>query len=789
MKTNAETQRPSVAVRGITNRLTLSGRAVWLVMIAIASPVLAVTYYATYKLNGGTATQSDETYSATATDTSAVWVTNSGKLTLNNCTVTTSGKSSSVDSSSQYGLNAGVLADSKGTLTMSGCSVTTSGSGANGLFATGAGAAVSLSNGTITTTGTASHGVDATYGGSITLANVTISTAADGASAGLSTDFGGGTVTVTGGTVTTAGTKSPAIYSTGVITVSGAKLVAIGGDGAVIDGANSIILTDTSLQGKLCGVKVHRTAKTSGSATVTITGGSLTATAGDAFLFAAESGSLTAAVTLKGGATVSTSSGCLVDATSGSTVTFTAEGETLTGSLIADSTSAVTAALKNGTVLTGKTTKAALTVDSTSAWAVPTASALTQLTMTGTISLGSPANTVTVTGAANLGGSLVVGTGSVTPAVGTYTLIQAGTVSGTFSSLTLPSGLTGTLNYSATAVTLSIAQAQVTPSLSHPWGIAVDSSGVLYVADSNDNTVRKITSDGVVTTLAGGVGLAGSTDANGTEARFNHPTGIAIDIIGNLYVADSNNNTIRKITADGVVTTLAGGVGLVGSTDANGTEARFNYPTGIAIDGIGNLYVADANNHTIRKITTDGVVTTLAGGAGLAGSIDANGIEARFNYPTDIAIDGIGNVYVADSNNHTIRKITADGVVTTVAGKAGLSGSVNGAGTTALFNQPGGLALGGLGNVYVADTGNNTLRRITPEGIVTTFAGLPTIAGLKDGTGTAALFNQPQTLAFDSSGNLYVVDTGNAALRKVTSEGVVTTLSLSFPTATDATSR
>jgi len=476
-----------------------------------------VTYYATYKLSGGTATESDQAYAASAIDTSAIWVTDSGKLTLVNPTITTTGNTSSADNSSKYGLNAGVLTSPAGVVTITGGSVTTSGSGANGLFATGAGSAITMSDGTITTTGSAAHGVDVTYGGAITLTNVAISTQGDGASAGLSTDFGGGTVTVAGGSVTTAGTKSPAIYSTGVITVSGAKLTATGGDGAVIDGANTIALKDTSLLGKKCGVKVHRTAPSSGSATVAIDGGSLTATAGEAFLFVAESGSLAAAVIVKGGATISTSTGCLVNATSASTVTLTADGETLAGSLIADNTSSIAATLKNGTTLTSAITKAALTVDSTSTWVVQGASTLAKLTTAGTISFGSLANTVTVTGAASLGGKLLLNLGTTVPSAGTYPLVSAGTVSGAFSSLafsqTLPPGVTATLDYSGTAVTLTVAQTSPT--------------------------------------------IAGRKDATGADALFNQPKALAFDSSDNLYVADTSNAAIRTITPAGVVTTVS----------------------------------------------------------------------------------------------------------------------------------------------------------------------------------------------------------------------------------------
>src|SRR5262249_15425492 len=176
----------------------------------------------------------------------------------------------------------------------------------------------------------------------------------------------------------------------------------------------------------------------------------------------------------------------------------------------------------------------------------------------------------------------------------------------------------------------------------------------------------------VVTTLAGAAGMPGSADGTGADARFDAPWGVAVDSAGNVYVADRYNDTIRKITAVGVVTTLAGTAGMVGGADGAGAAARFFYPTGVAVDSAGNIYVADNDNYTIRKITAIGVVTTLAGTAEARGSADGTGANARFSGPVAVAVDSAGNVYVADGpNNFTIRKITAAGEVTTLAGTAG----------------------------------------------------------------------------------------------------------------------
>jgi sugar lactone lactonase YvrE len=448
-----------------------------------------------------------------------------------------------------------------------------------------------------------------------------------------------------------------------------------------------------------------------------------------------------------------------------------------------------------------------------------------------------------------------------------------------------------------------------------PYGIALDSAGNVYVADSVNNLIRKISPAGVVTTLAGS-GNAGATDATGTAASFNFPTGVAVDAAGNVYVGDQNNHKIRMITAVGVVTTLAGS-GTAGATDATGTSASFNTPGGLAVDSAGTVYVADQLNNKVRKVTALGVVTTLAG-SGSRGAIDASGTAASFWLPAALAVDSSGTVFVADQFNQKIRSISAAGVVTTLAG-TGRAGAADGdIGTSATFNNPGGIALDGIGNliigdldnhnirkvtlpntvvmggsfsniatstlaggtygaisyasaapaiasvnatsgvvtgiapgtttitatqaatsgtnatatqfytitviaatptltfptavgavttlagsgtagainamgtsasfnalglavdnsgnVYLADTGNHLIRKISAQGLVTTLAGNAGVAGSTDGTGTSALFNTPKDVAVDNAGNVYVADTSNHTIRKITAQGVVTTL-------------
>ncbi len=310
------------------------------------------------------------------------------------------------------------------------------------------------------------------------------------------------------------------------------------------------------------------------------------------------------------------------------------------------------------------------------------------------------------------------------------------------------------------------------------FGLARDGAGNLYVADTYNSTIRKISTTGVVSTLAGTPAVAGSADGSGGAASFSNPEGVAVDASGNVYVVDSGNNLIRKITPDGVVSTLAGPAGSKGLANGSSTPAIFAVPHGIAVDASGNVYVADIGSNTIRKITSDGVVTTLAGNATVApGYVDDMGSAARFRGPVNIAVDAFGYVYVADLYNHIIRKVTPMGAVSTLAGTAGATGAADGTGANARFDSPVGIAVDGVGNVYVADIGNNNIRKITANGEVTTLAGNADVGpGSADGVGSAALFNSPEGVAVDLAGNVYVADAQNDTIRKITPARVVSTV-------------
>jgi sugar lactone lactonase YvrE len=292
-----------------------------------------------------------------------------------------------------------------------------------------------------------------------------------------------------------------------------------------------------------------------------------------------------------------------------------------------------------------------------------------------------------------------------------------------------------------------------TASFNSPQGVAADAAGTLYVSDSFNHVIRKITASGVVTTYAGSgeMGFSGGTNAT---AKFYSPQGIAVDAAGNVYVADQGNNAIYKITS--TTTTILAGSGSSGATNGTGTAASFSAPQGIAVDATGNVYVADRNNNLIRKITAAGVVSTLAG-SGAANYLNAEGTTAAFRRPVAVAVDAAGMVYVADQGNFAIRKITPAGVVSTLLGNSIVA---------ALLNTPAGIAVDAQGNLFITDQSGRILT-ITSANVLYTLAGKADTSGFLDGSKSNALFSGPIGIAVNAAKNIFVADYNNNRIRKL----------------------
>ncbi|HWQ35479.1 MAG TPA: Ig-like domain-containing protein [Blastocatellia bacterium] len=300
----------------------------------------------------------------------------------------------------------------------------------------------------------------------------------------------------------------------------------------------------------------------------------------------------------------------------------------------------------------------------------------------------------------------------------------------------------------------------------NPEKVATDAAGNLYLTDTGNHRIRKVAPNGVITTVAGSGSVGASGDGGpATAASLNQPRGVAVDSAGNIYIADSGNHRIRKVAPNGVITTVAGD----GADDFSGdggpaTTAKLSSPYGVAVDGAGNVYIADTGNSRIRKINiTTGVISSLTnGGYGYSGD-GGQAAAAKLSFPEAVFVDGAGNVYLSDTGNYRIRRIGADGIITTIAG-TGTPGSVGegGKATSAQINQPSGLTVDAAGVIHFADRGNHRIRRIAADGTITTVVGTGTAgANGENNSATAAQLRSPSGVATDPAGNLFIADTGN----------------------------
>jgi uncharacterized protein (TIGR03437 family) len=340
--------------------------------------------------------------------------------------------------------------------------------------------------------------------------------------------------------------------------------------------------------------------------------------------------------------------------------------------------------------------------------------------------------------------------------------------------------------YAGNGTVLSSGDGGAAPSAgTNTAGVAVDASGNLFIADGYNNRVRKVSTSGIITTVAGN-GTQGFSGDGGaaTAASLGFPVAVAVDAAGNLFIADLYNNRVRKVSTNGVITTVAGngtknvqsGLGSYSGDNGPATAAGLNYPYGVAVDASGNLFIADLYNNRVRKVSTSGVITTIAGNgqAGFAGD-GGPAASAQLDEPFGIAVDAAGNLFITDYGNDRVRRISASGTITTVAGNA-TPGYTNDGGlaTAAQLNYPKGIAIDSSGNLFIADFSNSVVRKISASGTITTVAGNGSFGYTGDGgPATSAELDFPPGVAVDASGNLFIADT-RSVIRKVSVSGATT---------------
>ncbi|MGB3947487.1 MAG: T9SS type A sorting domain-containing protein [Bacteroidia bacterium] len=309
--------------------------------------------------------------------------------------------------------------------------------------------------------------------------------------------------------------------------------------------------------------------------------------------------------------------------------------------------------------------------------------------------------------------------------------------------------------------------------INHPNGVAVDAMGNIYFSDYSNHVIRKVNTSGIISTFAGNTVAGYSGDGSlATSAKLNYPTGVAVDANGNVYIADKNNSVIRKVNTFGIITTIAG-TSVTGYSGDGGlaTSAKIYFPAAVATDAAGNVYISDTYNHAIRKVNTSGIISTVAGGNGIGYSGDGGvATSAEFNFPWGLTVDNAGNIFIGDEHNHVIRKVNTSGIISTVAG-TGASGYAGDGGlaTSAQLNVCNGVVSDALGNLYISDTYNNVIRKVSSSGIITTIAGTG-VAGYS-GNGGAALSAQldtPSSITLDTAGNVLFTDGDNHVVRKIT---------------------